>query len=83
MDKNFLIDSSLFDNYPDMCFFVNQSGEIKTLNKESKKRLDIGNKERQEYETDEINETDENYYGVISRKHSKICNSELSVEITP
>lgn len=43
MDKNFLIDSSLFDNYPDMCFFVNQSGEIKTLNKESKKRLDIGN----------------------------------------
>jgi hypothetical protein len=37
----------------------------------------------QEYETDEINETDENVQGVISCKHSEICNSEFSVEITP
>lgn len=43
MDKNILIDFSLFDGFPEMCFFINESGEIKSLNKESLKRLDLGN----------------------------------------
>jgi PAS domain S-box-containing protein len=43
MNKNISIDISLFDGFPDMCFFINKSGEIKALNKESLKKLDIGN----------------------------------------
>jgi PAS domain S-box-containing protein len=43
MNNNILIDISLFDGFPDMCFFINESGEIKSLNKESIKKLGIGN----------------------------------------
>jgi len=42
MNKNILIDFSLFDGFPDMCFFINEAGDIHSLNKESIKRLDIG-----------------------------------------
>lgn len=43
MDKNILIDFSLFDGFPDMCFFITDLGEIKSLNKESVKKLDLEN----------------------------------------
>ena len=77
MDKNFLIDFSLFDSYPDMCFFINQSGEIKTLNKESIKKLDLGS-EKPDIFFDYIELCDRNEAEI---QFSKAYNSGLSTQI--
>lgn len=42
MDNNITFDFSLFDSFPDMCFLVDQNGNIKVLNKISVKRLNLG-----------------------------------------
>ena len=42
MNENILIDFSLFDGFPEMCFFVNKSGEIKSLNKGKKLPFEVG-----------------------------------------
>jgi len=41
MNNKITLDFSLFDGFPDMCFLVNQSGNIRVLNKSSIKRLDL------------------------------------------
>ncbi len=43
MNNNITLDFSLFDGFPDMCFLVNQSGDIKFLNKVSLKKLQLEN----------------------------------------
>lgn len=43
MNNNITLDFSLFDGFPDMCFLVNQYGDIKFLNKASLKRLQLEN----------------------------------------
>jgi len=41
MNNNITLDFSLFDGFPDMCFLVNESGNIRVLNKVSTKRLEL------------------------------------------
>ena len=41
MNNKITLDFSLFDGFPDMCFLVNQNGNIRVLNKSSIKRLDL------------------------------------------
>ena len=43
MNENITFDFSLFDGFPDMCFLINLNGDIKFLNKTSRKLLDIKN----------------------------------------
>ena len=45
MNNNITLDFSLFDGFPDMCFLVNEKGNIRVLNKSSIKKLDLGDKE--------------------------------------
>ncbi|HEX9253562.1 MAG TPA: hypothetical protein VF870_15055, partial [Ignavibacteriaceae bacterium] len=43
MNNNIALDFSLFDGFPDMCFLVNENGDIRVLNKSSIQRLDLLN----------------------------------------
>jgi PAS domain S-box-containing protein len=43
MDKDLKLDFSLFDGFPDMCFLINETGDIRRLNKSAKNNLDIEN----------------------------------------
>ena len=43
MNEDITFDFSLFDGFPEMCFLINYSGDIKFLNKASKNYLDIKN----------------------------------------
>ena len=41
MNNNITLDFSLFDGFPDMCFLVNENGNIRVLNKASINRLGL------------------------------------------
>ena len=43
MNENISLDFSLFDGFPDMCFLINENGDIKLLNKTSASKLDSAN----------------------------------------
>ena len=45
MTNNITLDFSLFDGFPDMCFLVNENGNIRVLNKASVQRLDLAGSE--------------------------------------
>jgi len=45
MNNNITLDFSLFDGFPDMCFLVNENGNIRVLNKASNNRLGLHNSE--------------------------------------
>jgi len=45
MNNNITLDFSLFDGFPDMCFLVNENGNIRVLNKASINRLELHNSE--------------------------------------
>lgn len=42
--NNYKIDFSFFDGFPDMCFIVNETGEIKIFNDAASKRLELDGK---------------------------------------
>ncbi|MFZ1517362.1 MAG: ATP-binding protein [Ignavibacteriaceae bacterium] len=43
MNENIYLDFSLFDGFPDMCFLINELGDIKFMNKVSTEKLDSRN----------------------------------------
>lgn len=43
MNENITLDFSLFDSFPDMCFLINNSGDIRFFNKVSSEKLEIKN----------------------------------------
>ena len=43
MNENVTFDFSLFDGFQDMCFLINENGNIKFLNKSSNSYLDLSN----------------------------------------
>ncbi|HQF42233.1 MAG TPA: PAS domain S-box protein, partial [Ignavibacteriaceae bacterium] len=43
MNKNITLDFSLFDGFPDMCFLINDKGDIRFYNKASSEKLEILN----------------------------------------
>ena len=45
IEKNITLDFSLFEGFPDLCFLVNESANIRVMNKASILKLHLGNKE--------------------------------------
>jgi PAS domain S-box-containing protein len=43
MNENIKFDFSLFDGFPDMCFLINQTGDVKFLNRSAKNYLELNN----------------------------------------
>ena len=43
MNENITLDFSLFDGFPDMCFLINDSGDIRFYNRASSEKLEINN----------------------------------------
>lgn len=43
MNENITLDFSLFDGFPDMCFLINDTGDIRFFNKVSSEKLEIKN----------------------------------------